>query len=224
MNPSNRIIGTDLRHALVVFLTSPLLFLAAICDPDDDNTPTIFYDDIARVEVSQGPVFTLNDTIWITGRFTSMAYDSRLQDSIPFPEEFVTDNFRIGRMETASTLSGTLGKNAEEAVDEFDFVIRSGNIGPLGSCPTASLIAIAPLTDNGENFLYEIGLKPRNTGDFVLSWNRPVRLQNPTVNIEILEKYPWQGDGNYLGFTACGITTTQDQVAEEKRDFFFTVE
>lgn len=223
MNPRISL-STHLRHALVILVTSPLLLLAAICDPDEIGPTTIYYDDIANVLVSQGPTFTTNDTIWVLGRFTSMAYDDVLRDSIPFPEERVNDIFRIARLETASTLTGGLGKNAEEAVDEFEFVTRTGEVDFLGSCPSANVVAIAPLSVDGQNYIYEIGLKPKNTGDFVLNWERLVRLQNGSVNLEVLQKYPWQGDANYLGLTACGITNSRADVEGENRDFFFTVE
>lgn len=210
----------DLRHAIAVLLTCPFLLMAVLCSPEEDFPSVLEFDDIARVSISQGPVFTTSDTLWITGRYSALAYDTDLRDSVPFPEEFVVDNFTIARLKSASVQ----GSNAEEAVDDFKLEVRNGEVGFVQACPTASVLTFAPRTSDGESYRYELGLVPRVPGDYVLSWNRPVRIQNAGVNIGILQDYPWNGNGDYLGITSCGSTSARLDVEAMKMDYFFTVE
>lgn len=207
--------NTNIRKILLICSISPLL-MAVLCEKFDDLPPLIYNQ--TKVTLSEGPIFSISDTLWISGEVSSMIYDEGEQDSIMNSNEAIKDIISILRLKSANGNSNTV-----EAINEFEMVTRVGSIDFLGACPESELIAQAPLTDNGQNYKYEIGLIPKNSGDFVLSWLEPVNLRNSVLNIQILEKYPVNGDENYLGLTKCGITSSLYDVKESRRGFFFSV-
>ena len=206
----------NLRKALLIFVLSPLL-MAVLCEPEPDPE-VILRDNQTKVLLSDGPAFTVNDTLWISGNVTSMAFDEISGDSIMNPNEWMRDIISVMRLRPAVNSSNTI-----QAVEEFDLVSQIGSIDFLGVCPESELVAIGPLSETGEQYAYRIGLIPKNTGDFVLSWLEPVHLRNASLNTQILAGYPVGGNGNALGLTKCGVTSTRLDVAEARREYFFTV-
>ncbi|MEM1338063.1 MAG: hypothetical protein AAGF96_09945 [Bacteroidota bacterium] len=191
--------------------------LAVICDNEDEELAPLVYNDVV-ITLSEGPDFSTNDTLWISGTVSSLVFDEAIQDSIRNPNERITTIFSVLQLQNASNIS-----NTTEAISEFDIVTRRGGYDFLGVCPESELIAIAPLTQNGDRYTFEIGIVSRTTGDFVLSWLEPVVLSNPDLNFEILEKYPLEKNTNTLGLTKCGITSTRDNVSGARREYFFSV-
>ncbi len=199
----------------MICAASPLL-MAALCEKTEDLAPLVYNE--TKVTLSEGPNFSINDTLWISGEVSSMIFDEVSQDSIINSNETIRDIISVMRLKIANRTSNTI-----EAINEFDLVTRAGSIDFLGACPESELIAKAPLTENGQAYRYEIGLVPKNSGDFVLSWLEPVDLKNSVLNTQILEKYPVNGDKNNLGLTKCGITSTILNISESKDEFFFSV-
>jgi len=203
------------KTVLISLMASVLM--AFQCEEEPLEGPFVYNQ--TKVSLSQGPEFAVGDTLWITGEVSSMIFDEGLQDSVMNPDESVSDLISVLRMRTQTGPSNTL-----EAISEFGLVRRIGGIDFLGACPESELIAIGPLTENGQGFAYEIGLVPRNSGDFVLSWVNPADLQNTDLNVQLLSRYPLDGDDNALGLTRCGITYTRLNVSGTRRQFFFTVQ
>lgn len=208
------------RQALIILICSPFLLLAAICDPADEVESFLIFNPM-RISVSPGPDFSLGDTIWVRARVSFRAFDTAALDSVPNPEQSVNNLIQVARFQA----SNSIGINANEAILEFDLIPLEGSLDFLGACPTGTLIAVAPLAENGESYIYEFGLKPQNTGDFVLSWSTadPVILRNSELNVEILQQYPSNGDNNTLSIGACGTSATRNNVAETRMDYFFRV-
>ena len=206
----------NLRKALFICTFSPLL-MAVLCEPEPDPE-FILRDNQTKVLLSEGPTFAVNDTLWISGNVTSMAFDEISGDSIMNPNEWSQDIISVMRLRSAVNTSNTI-----QAIEEFDLVSQVGSIDFLGVCPESELIAIGPLSETGEQYAYRIGLIPKNTGDFVLSWLDPVNLRNANLNVQILANYPIDGNANTLGLTKCGVTSTRPDVAEARREYFFTV-
>lgn len=206
----------NIRKALLVCSASPL-FMAILCEKVDELSPLI-YNDI-HVSVSEASNFSTSDTLWISAKVSSMVFDEGVQDSIRNSNEFVSDIISVLRMKSENRTS-----NTTEAIRDFEIVTRTGSIDFLGACPESELIANGPLTANGQSYMYEIGLVPKNAGDFVLAWRPGSALQNSELNQQILEKYPIQGDTNQLGLTKCGITSTLLDVKSSSNEFFFTID
>ena len=205
-----------IRKRVILCAFAPLP-LAVICDNEEEQFAPLVYNEV-RVSLSEGPDFSTSDTLWISGRVSSLVFDERAQDSIRNPNESINDIFSVLQLQDASTRS-----NTTEAIAEFDIVTRTGSFDFLGACPESELIAVAPLTENGDRFEYEIGLVPQSAGDFVLSWLETVELSNPDLNLEILENYPLEGNTNTLGLTKCGIISTRPDVGGTRSDYFFSV-
>ena len=209
-------VKNNLRKAVLVSLMASML-MAFQCEEEFLGGPFVYNQ--TKVSLSEGPAFSVGDTLWISGEVSSMIFDEGLQDSVMNPDESVSDVISVLRMRSQTGPSNTL-----EAISEFGLVRRIGGIDFLGACPESELIAIAPLTENGQGFAYEIGLVARNSGDFVLSWVNPADLQNSDLNVQLLSRYPIDGDDNALGLTRCGITSTRLNVSGTRREFFFSVQ
>ncbi len=207
--------NTKIRKLLLVCSCSPLL-MSVLCEKEDDFSSLIYPE--TKVTLSEGPIFSTNDTLWISGEVTTMLFDEIAQDSILNTNGAINTTISVLRLKPADRNSNTV-----EAINEFELVTRIGSID-LGVCPEAELIANGPRTENGKTYRYEIGLVPKNTGDFALNWLLGADLKNNNLNLEILEKYPINGDINQLGLTKCGITSTKIDLRESKDEFFFTVE
>ena len=195
---------------------SPLL-MAVLCEPEP-VPEFVLVENQTRVSLSEGPDFSLGDTLWISGKVTSMSFDELSGDSIRNPNEWEQDIISVMRLKPAVGRSNTI-----EAVNEFDLVAPTGSIEFLGVCPESELVAIGPLDASETHYRYRIGLVPKNAGDFTLSWLQPVILRNADLNTGILDQYPVDGSGNSLGLTKCNITYTRSEVAEARREYFFTV-
>ncbi len=203
------------RKLLLICAVSPLL-MSVLCEREEPARSLIYNK--TKVLLSEGPNFSISDTLWISGQVSSMIYDEDKGDSIMNSNEWIRDIISVMRLKTADRIS-----NTTEAINEFKIIALTGSIDFLGACPDSELIAIGPLTEDGQSYEYEIGLLPQNTGDFVLSWLEPANLKNSKLHIEILEKYPINGRDNYLGLTKCGITSTIPDIEKSRREFFFSV-
>lgn len=206
----------NLRKAFLLAALSPML-MAVLCESEPDPE-FILADNQTRVSLSEGPVFSRGDTLWVSGKVTSMSFDELSGDSIRNPNEWEQDIISVMRLRPAVDKSNTL-----EAVEEFDLVTQTGSIDFLGVCPESELVAIGPLDESETHYAYRLGLVLKNTGDFVLSWVEPVILKNADLNTEILTQYPVEGNSSTLGLSKCGITYTRLEVAEARREYFFTV-
>ena len=193
-----------------------LLLMSFQCDKEEYPVLT---NPETKVTLSEAAVFSTNDTLWITGVASTMVYNEDTQDSIPNTNENLSEVISVLRLQPENRTS-----NTTDAVNDFELITRTGTIDFLGACPEADIIANGPRTANGMSYSYEIGLVPKNTGDFALNWVLGASLTNGNLNLEILEKYPIDGDTNQLGLTKCGITSTLLNVSASKRAYFFTVE
>lgn len=199
----------------MILCVSPFL-MAILCEKEEPFPPIVFNK--TKVTLSEGSNFSTSDTLWISGKVSSMVYNEGTGDSLMNSDDRIRDIISIMRLKTADEVS-----NTSEAINEFELVTRIGNIDFLGACPESELIALGLLTESGQQFAYEIGLVPQNMGDFVLSWLEPAILTNSNLNTQILGKYPVKGDRNYLGLSKCGITYSILDVKASRNEFFFTV-
>lgn len=201
---------------LAVVCSFSLLLMSFQCDTDD--IANLIYPK-TKVTISEGTVFTANDTIWITGVATTLIYDVDAQDSIPNVNQSLQEVISVLRLRPAERNS-----NSIDAVKDFELVSRIGTIDFLGACPEADIIPNGPRMANETSYRYEIGLVPKSSGDFALNWNTGAVFNNRSINLEILEKYPINGDNNQLGLTKCGITSTLLEVDNSKSTYFFSVD
>ncbi len=194
---------------------SPLL-MATQCDDDFSDVELTYA--VPKVQISEGPDFSINDTVWIRSKVTANVYDEISGDSIPNPNNFTREIISIMRLREENSRT-----NASEAISNFILVKRSGDIDFLGACPEADLIAQTELVQNGQTFEYEIGLIPQNVGNFVLSWVEPITLLNNNLNTGILSNYPLEGSTDRLGLSKCGVGSFVDNVSTSRREYFFSV-
>jgi glutamine cyclotransferase len=206
---------TSLRKIVLIISTSPLL-LAVLCEKD--NFDTLAVPNETKVSISQGPNFSLNDTIWVSGQVSSMLFDEVTSDSIRNPNETIKDLVDVLQLTEENGDS-----NTKEALIDFEIIVLKGVTELARQCPESKLITVAELRTDMSFYEYEIGFVAKTSGDFVLSWEGPIILKNDNRNTEILNSYPVKGETNFLGLTNCEITSLILDVESSGDEFFFTV-
>ena len=200
----------------LLLVTASQLFMAVLCEREEIGQVTT--RNPFTVTVSNEANFSINDTLWITGRVSSQLFNETTGDSVMNTNQFTRDIISVMRLKTAAENTNTV-----EALEEFELVAEVGTTDFLGRCPESELIAQAPLAENGQQYAYRIGLVALNSGDFVLSWVEPVTLVNERLNTQILENYPINSRSNKLGLLKCGVGNFIEDVNTDRRSFFFEV-
>lgn len=191
-----------------------LLLMSFQCD--DESSEVIITNNF-KTTVSAADI-TLNDTLWISGRVSSQAFNETLGDSIP--SDFNNgDLVSIYRLRPADNQS-----NSVDAINNFEIIEEVGQTSPLGACPNGGLSIEGVLSDNSTQYRYTIGLKPTVQGDYVLLWDTDSNLTNIDRNTEILSNYPVDGNPNSIEFDNCGIVSTLPNIETSDQLYFFSVE
>lgn len=203
-----------MKKSLCLLFAFSLLLMSFQCD-DEPNQLIITNNFKATVSASD---ITLNDTLWISGRVSSQAFDEISGDSIPI--DFTDgDLISVYRLRPANNQS-----NSVDAIDNFEIIEEVGQTSRLGACTNGGLSIQGILSDNSSEYIYRIGLKPTIEGDFVLNWNFNTTITNIDRNIEILSNYPVDGNPNTIEFDNCGIVSVLPNIDTSDRLYFFSVE
>jgi hypothetical protein len=201
------------KKVVQYILLAPLL-MAFQCDDDMiEESPLAFTS--FKVNITPQSKFSLNDTIWITGKISSKGFDISLNDSI-FAEKPRSDIFSIYKFIEPTEVS-----NCKDAIDKFDLTFDSGEFTALPSCENAHLEVIPQFESNTSSYIYKIGLKPNIIGDYVISWQDGV-LQNSDRNEFIINNYPIPNHPNAIGFIKCNSVSWR-YLNESEREYYFTV-
>ena len=200
---------------LSLLAITPLL-MATQCEPDSPAPATIFNE--FKVSITNDSNFILNDTIWVSGKVSSMAFDEEIGDSI-FIEDRLRDYFSVLKLKEADN-SG----NSVDALDRFTLVASLGELEEREICPNSEVLVMGELSDDEQNYQYRLGFVPLEEGDSVLTWNFNSILTNFDRNLDIVEAYPIDGFDRALGLNKCSITSLLLDVETSNREFFFTVE
>jgi hypothetical protein len=198
---------------LKVVLVAPLL-MAFQCQDDLEESSLVFNS--YKVNITNQSNFSLNDTIWITGKVSRKAFDLALNDSI------VTDNpqsdiFSIYKFIEPNELS-----NCKDAIDKFNLVFDTGQFSTLPRCENAQLQVIPEIENNNIFYAYRIGLKANSTGDYVISWQDGI-IQNLERNEFIMNNYPIENHPNQIGFNSCDNLSWRF-LNESEKEYYFTVD
>jgi hypothetical protein len=184
------------------------------CDDEDEGTIVV---NNFKATVSDANL-TLNDTLWITGKMSSQAFDEALGDSIPYSFSN-RDFFSVFRLKSADNEG-----NSMDAVNNFETINESGIVSDPGVCPNSGILVEGILSDDSSEYAYRVGLKPTIEGDYVLSWNFDTNITNTDRNTEILANYPVDGNSNTIEFNTCGIISVLPNIEASERLYFFSVE
>ncbi len=190
--------------------------MATTCDDDDKFEENTLIYNVYKARVSPESSFSINDTIWISGKISSNAFDESANDSI-FIDSPEVDDFSIYKF-----IEPTAVSNCKDAIDAFELITKEGAFSFSSSCENATLFALPELENNGSNYSYQIGLKPNVIGDFVISWRNGI-LQNTTRNEFIVNDYPIENHPNSIGFNSCGNPSWRD-LNESDKEYYFSIE
>ncbi|WP_145758326.1 hypothetical protein [Sediminicola sp. YIK13] len=201
------------RKILKFVLIAPLL-MAFQCE-DELEESTLVYN-LFKVNITAKSSFSLNDTIWITGKVSSNAFDLALNDSI-FADNPQPDIFSIYKFIEPNEVS-----NSKDAIDKFDLMLDIGQFSTLPRCENAQLQVIPEIENNKMFYTYRLGLKATSTGDYVISWQDGT-IQNVERNEFIINNYPIENHPNQIGFNSCDDVSWRF-LNESEKEYYFTVE
>lgn len=200
------------RKILYILFLAPLL-MAFQCEDDlEDIIKTNNY----KVGLTTNKVFLINDTIWIEGRVSSMAFNETKGDSI------FNDNNQGDDLSVFKFITPTEHSNTEEALDKFSVVVKKGSFSSTSSCENYNIIVDSELENNNLFYSYKIGLVPKQEGDFVIDFIAS-KMSNSQRNLNIVDKYQIERHPNQVGFNRCG-TLSWLYLEDSKNEYFFTVE
>jgi hypothetical protein len=199
---------------IMKFTILAALLMAFQCEDDLEESTLVF--NTYKVNITDQQNFTTNDTIWITGKISSKAFDLAINDSI-FADNPRSDVFSIYKFIQPTNVS-----NCKDAIDKFDLTFEIGEFSTLPSCENAQLQVIPEIENNNMFYSYKIGLKPNSTGDYVISW-QDAMIQNVERNELIADNYPIENRIGQIGFNSCGSVTWRF-LNESEREYYFTVD
>lgn len=191
-----------------------LLLMAFQCEDDLEESTVVF--STFKSNVTPQSSFSVNDTIWISGKVSSMVFDLSVSDSI-FSESPQSDVFSVYKFIEPTDVS-----NCKDAIDQFELVFDIGQYSFLSSCENAQIQALPTLESENSFYTYRIGLKPINPGDYVISWQNAT-LQNTNRNEFIIENYPIENHPNQIGFNSCGNVSWRF-LNESDKEYYFSIE
>ena len=192
------------------------VFLAVICEGEDE-APILIANEM-KVTLPLQTTFSVGDTLWLQGRVSWKVFEKKSLDSIKDSNDSVGEVIYVLQLKPANRDS-----NTEEALQAFTSIATFGSTDVVDICPTAKLVTIATLTENGSMFQYKIGLVAQNPGVYVLSCDLPKDFGIQNLNARLLENYPLNGSTKELGLNQCNQLSTITDVTERKSDFFFSV-
>jgi hypothetical protein len=188
--------------------------MAFQCEDEFEDSTLIF--NLYKVDITAQSNFSLNDTIWISGKVSIRAYDLVLNDSI-FTDNPQSDIFSIYKFIEPNEVF-----NCKDAIDKFDLMFDIGEFSTLAKCENAQLQVIPELESNDMFYTYRIGLKAISTGDYVISWQNGM-IQNVERNEFIFNNYPIENHPNQIGFNSCDEISSRF-LNESEKEYYFTVE
>ena len=200
------------RKYLRLIILAPIL-MAFQCE--DDSIDIIRFNSY-KANVTAKKVFSINDTIWIKGSVSAMAFNETQGDSI-FNENTYADVVSIFKFITPEE-----HHNTEEAVNAFKIHLEKGMYSEFGPCEKSGIVLNAALENNNQFYSYKIGLIPTSTGDFVIDFVDS-DLQNAERNLAIAEDYPITRHPNTIGFSRCESLSWL-YLEDSTTEFLFSVE
>jgi len=202
-----------LKKLWILILIVPIL-MAFQCEDEFEESPLIY--NVYKAKVTPEANFSLNDTIWITGRVSSNAFDESMNDSV-FSNSPQKDVFSIYKFFEPNDLS-----NVRDAINQFTLVFEMGQFSFFSACENAQIQVLPELENSNLFYTYKIGLKPVTTGDYVISWQNTI-IQNLDRNEFIIENYPIENHPDQIGFNSCGSVSWRF-LDESEREYYFSVQ
>ncbi|WP_407402396.1 hypothetical protein [Chryseobacterium sp.] len=146
--------------------------------PIEDNRQI---ESTTKIYMQNSSNFHINDTIWIKGFRSSKNFDTNVKDSViqnyaPFT------NIGISKLITNNSF------NLIGAVNKFEIIATQMQSEDF--CVNRSIRTQSSINNSNHQFKYEIGLIPKETGDFVFSFDDKFLFQNVDKRQNILTNYP----------------------------------
>ena len=185
--------------------------MATTCD---DDFPTLYSNPIIST-VSPQATYTTNDTIWIQGRTSSRAYNTKTQDSI-----FNDINLPFCSLRVYKLVIPENRVNTTLAIDKFSFIQTTGTFTALEACNSG--FAIEPeLSQDSMSYIYKLGLKALAPGDYMIRTDDST-INNINIHTEISNKYQIPQYLDYIEMMSC-YENSDIQISTAKQLYFFTI-
>lgn len=202
------------RVLLSLLCLAPLL-MATKCDDDDKPSMSIHnYKVVIKPESS----VELNDTVWVEGRVSSKAYSLTLRDSV-FNTTSMTDFISVFKFVTPDLVADI---NTEGALNSFELIKDKGNIHIGAVCTNAELLIEGVLSPDESAYVYRLGFKALQKGDYLFRWDNRNQIVNIDRHIGILSGYSLKTP-NQIGFNRCGSFSWTINGRDLDQEYLFNV-
>lgn len=193
------------------------LLMAFQCD---DDKQTLFGNDV-QANLTAAPDFSVGDTLWIRGQVSANVYDSELRDSVFDPSYEFSSQFSLSELVQVST-DRTNEIEIGDALDRFRIVNREGS-SSTGRCSASELRMLTELDEENNQYRYEIGLVPREAGEYILHFYSGTRIRNTDRNLDLLNGFSTGASNPSLTCRDCCSGFSLDVQATQS-DFLFSVQ
>lgn len=193
-------------------LALSFFLMAFQCDDDMEN-PLVF--NTFKTSVTHQANFSLNDTIWVTGKISSKVYNIETKDSIFFGDFPFSDEFSVMKL-----INNDPGANSTGALEDFIILNSVGNSHTF-LCDKSNLEAQNALGSDVGFYTYKIGFVPLRAADYLFSF-KDATLMNVDRNQYIIQDYLLDSNPNVIGFEECGSYSYR-VLNDTNREFYFSV-
>lgn len=202
------------RVLLSLLCLAPLL-MATQCD--DDDRQTLFTNNFKAVIIPKSSI-SVNDTLWIEGRVSSKGFGVIQKDSV-FNGNGMADFISVFKFVTPDMVASI---NTKDALDSFELINDKGDIERGSVCPNADLVIVGALSPDESSYVYRVGFKALQKGDYLLRWNNKNQIVNSDHHTEILSSYLLKMP-NQIGFNRCGSFSWTIEKNNLEQEYFFNV-
>lgn len=193
------------------------LLMAFQCD---DDKQTLFGNEV-QASFQSNPDFSVGDTLWIRGQVSANVYDSELRDSVFDPSYEFFSQFSLSELIEVST-DRTNEIEIGDALDRFRIVNREGS-SSTGRCSDSELTLLTELDEDNNQYRYEIGLVPRDAGEYILHFYSGTTIRNTDRNLDVLNAFNTGASNPSLTCRNCCSSFGLDVQATQS-DYLFSVQ
>lgn len=205
------------KFSILLLILLGCLVMAFQCD---DDKQTLFGNNV-QANLTAPADFSVGDTLWIRGQVSANVYDSELRDSVFDPSYEFSSQLSLSELVQVSP-DRTNEIQISDALDRFRIINREGS-SSAGRCSASELRILTELDQENNQYRYEIGLVPREAGEYILHFYSGTGIRNNDRNLDVLNAFTTGASNPSLTCRNCCSGFSLDVQATQS-DFLFSVD
>lgn len=161
-----------------------------------DREPVTYKENPVKISFDNSSNFSINDTIAINGWVSVNAYDEQLKDSVKLP-------YNIAMKMFVEKFVNNTNYNLKRSRNSFNYSSQNYTVYEDMSCPNTEILLSSKEDTSSNLFRFELKVVPKETGDFLLSFDKNTLFENTANRHSILSQYPISNSNNNLISEKC---------------------